>query len=174
MDQFNDQLNFFPDTAKKHITFHDMGEEDCINDHNYMASASPEEFAHFKEVLAQGPRNSYAFSGLIDLVMHGGLGGRKAVTDRFIDLVNKLKPDILVLDQFTSCFVEAARVTGVDYIVTAPASPSTLSCKFILTLKSWTQADWINFEAPSPMFEALSGTNLESVCRLFHHQCSFH
>jgi len=129
IDQFNAQLNNFEDTAGKTVIFHDLGPEDCINDHNYMASASPKEFAAYKMILAQGPRNVTAFNGLVDLVMKGSLEGRKDVMDRFIDLMKEIKPDILVLDQFTSCFVEAARVTGVDYIVTAPASPSTLSCK---------------------------------------------
>jgi hypothetical protein len=129
MDNFNTQLNHFEDTIGKSIIFHDVGKEDCINDHNYMASASPEEFLFYKEMLAQGPRNVRAFSGFVDLIMRGSLEGRKAVMDQFIDLIREIKPDILVLDQFTSCFIEAARVTGVDYIVTAPASPSTLGCK---------------------------------------------
>jgi hypothetical protein len=132
MDQFNAHLNNFEDTAGKSIIFHDLGPEDCINDHNYMASASQEEFVKYKKILAQGPRNPSALNALIELVMQGSLDGRKEVMDRFIGLIREIKPDILVLDQFTSCFVEAARVTGVDYIVTAPASPSTLSCELTL------------------------------------------
>jgi UDP:flavonoid glycosyltransferase YjiC (YdhE family) len=131
IDQFNAQLSNFEDTAGKTVIFHDLGPEDCINDHNYMASASPEAFAGYKRILAQGPRNVSAFNELVDLVMQGSLEGRKDVMDRFIDLMKEIKPDILVLDQFASCFVDAARVTGVDYIVTAPASPSTLSCESI-------------------------------------------
>lgn len=133
MVQFNAGLSHFPDTADKTLIFHNMGDEDCINDHNYMASASAEEFADYKAILAAGPRNVGAFDRIINLVMQGSLEGRKAVMDKFIDLINEIKPDILVLDQFTSCFVEAARVTGVDYIITAPASPATLSCAFVST-----------------------------------------
>jgi hypothetical protein len=41
-------LNHFEDTIGKSIIFHDVGKEDCINDHNYMASASPEDFLFYK------------------------------------------------------------------------------------------------------------------------------
>ncbi|KAF7984106.1 hypothetical protein HWV62_16718 [Athelia sp. TMB] len=147
MSAFNAGLAHFPDTAATTLHFHTLGDEGCINDHNYMASASAAEFADYKAVLAQGPRNYAAFNRLITLVMQGSLEGRKAVTDKFIDLIAELQPDILVLDQFTSCLVEAARVTGVDYIITAPASPATLS-------------------SPSPFKEPLSGTDLEAPMSL--------
>ena len=129
IDQFNAQLSHFEDTVGKSVIFHDLGQEDCINDHNYMASASPEEFAEYKQILAQGPRNVGAVNRFVDLIMQDSLQGRKEVMDHFIDSIKEIKPDILVLDQFTSCLVDGARVTGVDYIVTAPASPSTLACE---------------------------------------------
>jgi hypothetical protein len=163
MDHFNNQLSHFEDTAGKTIIFHDLGNEDCINDHNYMASASPEEFAEYKEILAEGPRNVRGSKRLIDLVMQGSLEGRKEVMDRFIDVIEELKPDILVLDQFTSCFIEAARVTGVDYIVTAPASPATLACKFCFRLQIFRFAGLLVLPAPSPFFEPLSGTDIGQV-----------
>jgi hypothetical protein len=131
IDEFNAQLSNFEDTAGKSVVYHDLGPEVCVNDHNYMASASPEEFAYYKKIIAQGPRNVTVFNVFVYLFMRGSLEGRKEAMDRFIDLMKEIKPDILVLDQFTSPLVEAARVTGADYIVTAPASPSTLSCESI-------------------------------------------
>lgn len=88
VDKFNTvQVNQFEDTIGKSMIFHDMGSEDCVNDHSYMVSATDEEFATYKRMLKVGPRNYAAFRPLIDLVMQGDLKGRKQVTDRFVELL---------------------------------------------------------------------------------------
>lgn len=69
------------------MIFHDMGTEDCVNDHSYMVSATDEEFADYKRILRVGPRNYGAFKPLIGLVMQGNFEGRKIVTDRFVELL---------------------------------------------------------------------------------------
>ncbi|KIM30075.1 glycosyltransferase family 1 protein [Serendipita vermifera MAFF 305830] len=117
-----------------------------------MVGSTREELMAIKALWAKGTRNPNGLRPFLDDFFSTPKGDPlvewKNVTDAFISLVEELKPDLLILDQFAMWFVDAARIMNMEYVLSAPASlqmlqePSPLEDPLIWSNLSYPLSFW--------------------------------